>query len=111
MNRHKVLVTTSEVLYGPRWQLPIGRALGRHHPKGRRDTIDPRLVRRWYSEERPIPGWVVNALLKLLQEEAKKHERNIEKIKSTIVSITNNQRQLNAEVATDATEDEFFFDE
>ena len=42
----------AEVLYGPRWQTDLARGLG----------VSARLVRYWASGQRPVPGWVPEAL-------------------------------------------------
>lgn len=48
----------------------MGRLLGPAHPDGPRDELDPRLMRRWLSGARDIPGWVVAELERLLIAEA-----------------------------------------
>jgi hypothetical protein len=59
------------LLVGADWQRPLARLLGPRHPDGARESIDDRLVRRWYSGDRPIPAWVGPALADLLDEQAK----------------------------------------
>lgn len=56
----------AELLLGPEWQRPLARALGPLHPDGRRETLDPRLIQRWASGDRPIPPWVAPTLGQLL---------------------------------------------
>lgn len=51
------------VVIGRDWQRPLARILGAFHPLGARDSIDDRLVRRWASGAKPIPGWVEPALI------------------------------------------------
>lgn len=55
-------------LYGPEWRRPLAKALGPLHPRGGRDTIDPRLTARWGSGARAIPDWVRPALIHMLTE-------------------------------------------
>lgn len=68
-----VVTSVATLLYGDDWQRPLARGLGPHHPDGPRATIDDRLVRRWASGDRPVPGWVGEALVALLEEEASAH--------------------------------------
>lgn len=65
-----VVVEAASLLYGEDWQRPLARGLGPMHPDGAREAIDDRLVRRWASGERPIPGWVGPALVHLLRRHA-----------------------------------------
>ena len=46
------LGAAATLLHGTRWKLALSEAL----------DVDYRLVRRWASGERPIPGWVEPAL-------------------------------------------------
>lgn len=52
------LIEAGTALYGDTWQSNLARAL----------DIDPRRVRQWLKEERPIPPWLTNELVKLLIE-------------------------------------------
>lgn len=61
MSREDLALIASD-FYGPRWRHALARALGPYHPRGPRETIDPRLVARWASGDRPIPEWVKPAL-------------------------------------------------
>jgi hypothetical protein len=54
------------LLLGERWQEPLARQL--HRPGAEAPGIDPRLVRRWASGERPIPAWVREQLRALVRE-------------------------------------------
>jgi hypothetical protein len=87
MNDLTLMIKIGRLLYGDNWQLPIGRALGKYHPQGPRATIDPRLVRRWYAEDRPMPTWIQKALFQILQDEAKQKESQILKIKYSLIEI------------------------
>lgn len=58
----------AELLLGPEWQRPLARELGPLHPDGPRETLDPRLIQRWATGDRPIPGWVAPTLGRLLAE-------------------------------------------
>ena len=69
------LSAAARLLYGDDWQRPLARGLGPLHPDGARDSIDDRLVRRWASGERPVPGWVRGAVVALLEQEASARER------------------------------------
>ena len=46
------LEAAATLLHGTRWKIALADAL----------EVDYRLVRRWASGERPIPGWVKPAL-------------------------------------------------
>lgn len=46
------------LLLGDQWQRPLARALG----------VSDRLVRRWAAGDRPVPAWVVEEMMGLLQE-------------------------------------------
>lgn len=74
----EILVANARLLYGDDWQRPLARGLGPLHPDGPRDSIDDRLVRRWASEERPVPAWVQGALVALLEAAAQAHDRRAE---------------------------------
>lgn len=60
----------AQLLYGDDWQRPLARGLGPLHPDGVRASIDDRLVRRWAAGERPVPVWVGEALVSLLERRA-----------------------------------------
>lgn len=62
-----LLDAAGRAAFGKEWQRAMARALGPHHPDGARSSIDDRLVRRWASGERPIPGWVWEALPAVLE--------------------------------------------
>lgn len=66
----ETLAKAGELLLGPEWRRPLARVLGPHHPDGAREQIDPRLVMRWSTGERPVPAWVAPALAGLLAERA-----------------------------------------
>ena len=59
-----------DVIFGQEWQRPMSRALGPLHPDGPRESIDERLVRRWASGDREIPGWVPAAIVRVAGERA-----------------------------------------
>ena len=61
------LARMGRLLLGAEWQRPLARLLGPLHPDGPRDSIDPRLVQRWASADRPIPEWVEPVLLGMLK--------------------------------------------
>ena len=63
----RLLADAGEALHGPEWQRALARALGPHHPDGARPAIDDRLVRRWTTAERPVPGWVWPVLARMLR--------------------------------------------
>jgi hypothetical protein len=61
----------AELLVGPDpGAREMGRLLGPAHPDGPKDELDPRLMRRWLSGSRAIPGWVVIELERRLNAEA-----------------------------------------
>ncbi|UYW24826.1 hypothetical protein OKC48_16255 [Methylorubrum extorquens] len=64
----QLLADVGEYLFGSEWRRAMARALGPLHPRGARETIDPRLPARWATGERDIPAWVGPALGHLLQE-------------------------------------------
>jgi hypothetical protein len=70
IQRRDLLVNAGMLLFGSEWQRPMARTLGRFHPEGPRGTIDDRLMRRWASDERPIPDWVIPALQEIIGSRA-----------------------------------------
>jgi hypothetical protein len=62
----ETLAHAGQLLLGPEWQRPMARLLGPRHPGGIRESLDPRLVQRWASGERPVPSWVPGVLAGLL---------------------------------------------
>lgn len=60
------LTTVGEAIHGAEWQRRIAADLGAHHPRGARDKLDDRLVRRWVAGDRPVPAWVGDALPRVL---------------------------------------------
>jgi hypothetical protein len=68
--RLDLVVSTSAKLFGEAWQSTLARGLGAFHPRGRRRSIDRRLVRRWIAGERPVPEWVVPALARIAKSRA-----------------------------------------
>ena len=60
------LALVGEAIHGPDWQCAMARSLGPWHPRGAREQVDDRLVRRWISGERPVPSWVAGALPQLM---------------------------------------------
>ncbi len=63
----ETLAKAGRLLLGAEWQQPMARLLGPRHPAGKRDSLDPRLVRRWAAGERPIPAWVWPVLAAMLE--------------------------------------------
>jgi hypothetical protein len=61
----ETLAQAGHLLLGAEWQQPMARLLGPRHPAGPRESLDPRLVRRWAIGERPIPAWVGPVLAKM----------------------------------------------
>ncbi len=70
MTDREKLIHAGEVLLGVEWRRPLAALLGPHHPQGARPSIDPRLPARWAAGEREVPGWVVPALRRIVQERA-----------------------------------------
>lgn len=64
----QLLAEVGEDLFGVEWRRAMARALGPLHPRGARETIDPRLPARWATGEREIPEWVGPALRHLMRE-------------------------------------------
>lgn len=71
----EALAHVGKLLIGSEWQRPMARLLGPWHPAGARDSLDPRLVQRWASGERPVPAWVASVLAHLLEERADVYRR------------------------------------
>jgi hypothetical protein len=63
------LLRFGETTYADRddWKACLARDLGQYHPRGPRDGLDVRLVRRWVSGERPTPTWLPAALCRIAQ--------------------------------------------
>jgi len=83
-----LLVSASELLFGPEWQRVIARRLGAFHPDGPREAIDDRLVRRWTSGERPIPDWVISALISIADAGATDLSAMLGRLRSVHDAIT-----------------------
>ena len=60
------LAVVGRALHGPDWQAATARSLGPWHPAGARERLDERLVRRWVSGDRPVPGWVEASLPRMI---------------------------------------------
>jgi len=69
MTRRDILNQAGPALYGPAWKNDLARALGAYHPDGPREHIDNRLLRRWAAGDRPIPDWILPALLSMLESQ------------------------------------------
>lgn len=78
-----------EGVLGPDWHRPLARELGRLHPDGPREEIDPRTVRRWAKGERSIPDWVSTVLIAIAQE-------NIDLYVPKLAALEKLQRELRA---------------
>jgi hypothetical protein len=70
----ETLAEAGRLLLGAEWQQPMARLLGPRHPAGPRESLDPRLVRRWAIGERPIPAWVGPVLAKMLERRRREFE-------------------------------------
>lgn len=55
-------------VHGEHWQRAMARSLGTYHPRGPRERIDDRLLRRWVAMEVSVPAWVGRALPFLLRD-------------------------------------------
>lgn len=97
------LADTGRLLYGDEWQRALAKALGPLHPDGARDSIDDRLVRRWAAGDRPVPIWVDEALLKLLDKRAFAFMHRVNLIRERAAQI----RSSLAPVADDGPEMRF----
>ena len=53
---------SGEVLYGPRWQTDIARAL----------SVDSRRVRQWVKGDRPLPDTIDKDIIQLLRNRLSK---------------------------------------
>lgn len=82
------LKQVGEALYGPEWQRAVARDLGPLHPRGGRDHLDDRLVRRWISGERLIAAWVSDALPELIQKGVDRRHAEIANLKSLSKQIS-----------------------
>lgn len=63
---------SGEVLFGPRWQTDIARALG----------VNSRRVRQWIKGERPLPDTIDRDIIKLLENRKLKIETVLNSIRS-----------------------------
>lgn len=61
-----------EALYGPRWQMPLARALGPLRPSGGTGGIDISLMQRWVAGRRPLPQWIDNTVLVAVLRQARR---------------------------------------
>ena len=55
--------------FGPRWQVPLARALGPMRPSGH-PGISGRQVRRWVAGDTPVPAWALSAVPAMLSAQA-----------------------------------------
>jgi hypothetical protein len=62
-----MLALTAADLFGDEWEEPAARALAPHAPQG---SLPPDAVRRWADGDRPVPGWVLDALPVLVADAA-----------------------------------------
>ena len=58
--RYDRLSHAGRAIHGDDWQSPMARALG----------VNGRHLRRWVSGDRPIPAWVDDALVEILNQAA-----------------------------------------
>lgn len=71
MTPREMLARAGEALTGSdNWAKALARELGRHHPDGPRDSIDPRSVSRWRTGAMEILPWAAEALPVILREHA-----------------------------------------
>lgn len=59
-----LLEQIGQCLYGDQWQSNLARVL----------NIDSRRVRYWLTEDRPLPDWLKDELLKLLRENSEESQ-------------------------------------
>jgi hypothetical protein len=91
----KTLARAGTLLLGAEWQRPLARVVGPYHPQGARESIDPRLVQRWASGERPIPAWVPLVISDMLIErvgELDRQAREAEKLARGIARLARHGR-------------------
>jgi hypothetical protein len=60
------LAAVGETLYGETWIGEMSRALGPLHPGKPIKRLQETTVRRWAQEDYPVPEWVDEALIRLL---------------------------------------------
>lgn len=53
-----------ELLFGERWQTPLAHGLGSLRGK----ALSPATIHQWSTSTRSIPGWVEDALARLLEQ-------------------------------------------
>ncbi|NPD68734.1 hypothetical protein HN018_13010 [Lichenicola cladoniae] len=60
------LTLCGEALYGEDWHRQMATELRRYHALSARPTLDYRIIRKWVVADRPVPGWVLGVLPRLL---------------------------------------------
>ena len=65
--RRDLLKRVGAAAFGVEWPHAIAQALGPLHPVPR-EALSTRIVHQWSSGGRPVPGWVPQALMAVLQQ-------------------------------------------
>ncbi|MEJ0358678.1 hypothetical protein WDT24_21995 [Klebsiella pneumoniae] len=73
-NRHGLLISAGQLLFGERWQTELARALG---------LSDGRRIRQWLSGDRPIPVGIWDDLRELLEDRSSKMELIVKQIQAS----------------------------
>ena len=60
-------------LWGNEWRRPLARAVAPYRPEGNGKALPESTLYTWLAGERPVPGWVVDALPDVAKDRAIEH--------------------------------------
>lgn len=84
MTPREMLARAGEALMGSdNWAKAVARELGRHHPAGPRETIDPRSVSRWRTGEMEVLDWAAEVLPLILRDHAERLDEEAAQMKAS----------------------------
>ena len=80
------------------WAKALARELGRHHPDGPRDTIDPRSVSRWRTGAMEVLPWATAALPTILREHAERLDDEADRLRARAGRLLDAAAEIEAEL-------------
>lgn len=81
--------------FGPRWQVPLARALGPLRPAGH-PGISGRQVRRWVAGDTPVPAWALSAVPAMLSAQAEAHAARASDLRRAAASAATDLKRTSA---------------
>lgn len=99
MTPREMLARAGQALTGSdNWAKALARELGRHHPDGPRDSIDPRSVSRWRTGAMEILPWAAEALPLILREHAERLEAEADRLQDEADRMVEAADEIEAEL-------------